>query len=111
MFYDKFDALCTKRGVSNSFAAEQAGFSRSLVSKWKNNDVAVPSPDILVKIAKYFNVPVSDLVDDEENKKDPANIGGEVLSVKQIEMIEKIKAMSKEELDKKWAALSAIFDI
>ena len=49
--------------------------------------------------------------EEEEKKENPATNGDEVLSAKQIEMIEKIKGMSKEEFDKKFAALSAIFDI
>lgn len=70
MFYDKFVYLCNQRGVSPSKAAVDAGISKSLVTKWRTNNVKVPSPDVLTKLSKYFNVPMSELIG-EENEKTP----------------------------------------
>ena len=66
VFYDKFVYLCNQKGGSPSKAAIDAGISKSLVTKWKSNNSKLPSPDVLTKISKYFNVPVSELIDEEK---------------------------------------------
>lgn len=68
MFYDKFVYLCNQKGISPSKAAIDAGISKSLVTKWKSNNSKLPSPDVLTKISKYFNIPVSELIDEEKEK-------------------------------------------
>lgn len=68
VFYDKFVYLCQQKGVSPSKAAVDAGISKSLVTKWKNNKVAIPSPDVLTRLSKYFSVPVSELIEEENEK-------------------------------------------
>ena len=72
MFYDKYAYLCKKRGISMSAAASEAGLSKSLVTKWKANNVEVPSPDVLKKLSAYFGMPVSELLGEEkhEDKKE-----------------------------------------
>lgn len=72
MFYDRFLSLCEKKGVSPTRAAVDAGISKSLVTKWKSNRVEIPSPEVLRKISAYFNVPVSELLS-EENIKAPTS--------------------------------------
>ena len=74
MFYDRFVYLCSKKGVSPSRAAIEAGISKSLVTKWKTNNAKDPSPDVLRKLAAYFSMPVSELLG-EENKKAPTENG------------------------------------
>ena len=68
MFYDRFAYLCKQKGVSPSRAALDAGISKSLVTKWKNNHTEIPSPDVLSKLSKYFGIPVSVLLDEETEK-------------------------------------------
>lgn len=70
MFYDKFASLCKDKGVSVSRGAMEAGISKSLVTKWKNNQTEIPSTDVLSKISRYFGIPVSELLGEE--KKQPA---------------------------------------
>ena len=65
MFYDKFVYLCERKRVTPTRAAIDAGISKSLVTKWKNNCVQIPSPDVLMKLSAYFGVPVSYLIDDK----------------------------------------------
>lgn len=75
MFYDRFAYLCKQKGVSPSRAALDAGISKSLVTKWKNNNTEIPSPDVLNKLSKYFGIPVSELLDEKvpaESSKRPA---------------------------------------
>ena len=74
MFYDRFVYLCKQRGVSPTRAALDAGISKSLVTKWKTNNVQDPSPDVLRRLAKYFNITVAELLG-EENKKAPTENG------------------------------------
>lgn len=101
MFYDKYAQLCKRRGVSMSAAAVEAGLSKSLVTKWKTNKVDVPSPDVLKKLSAYFNMPVSELLGEEEmgiKKEQPTDFDG--LSKKQKSLINKVMQMSDAELDK-----------
>lgn len=79
MFYDKYTQLCKRRGVSMSAAAIEAGLSKSLVTKWKTNKVDVPSPDVLKKLSAYFDMPVSELLGEEEKeqkKEQPTDFDG-----------------------------------
>lgn len=74
MFYDRFVELCKQKGVTASRGAIEAGISKSLVTKWKTSKVDVPSPDVLSKLSKYFNLPISELLG-EENEKAPTENG------------------------------------
>lgn len=56
MFYDTFAFLCKQRNISPSRAATEADISKSLVTKWKNSGTEVPSPEVLKKLSRYFNV-------------------------------------------------------
>jgi transcriptional regulator with XRE-family HTH domain len=64
--YDKFCDLCSQKGVSPSKAAMDAGFSKSLISKWKSKQEIVPSSEVLQKIADYFGVSVDYLLGKEK---------------------------------------------
>ena len=74
VFYDRFVYLCKQKGISPTRAALDAGISKSLVTKWKTNNVKDPSPDVLRKLSKYFNVTVAELLG-EETEKTPTNSG------------------------------------
>ena len=66
MFYDYFVLLCNQKGVSPSRAAVDAGISKSLVTKWKTNGTQIPSPEVLGKLSKYFDISVSQLIGEAE---------------------------------------------
>lgn len=98
MFYDKYARLCSKRGISMSAAAEEAGISKSLVTKWKRNKVEVPSPDVLKKLSTYFGIPVSELLDEEETqetKKDPEERSLSEVDKELLEMLRQIPEEQK----------------
>lgn len=57
-FYEKFLRLCNEKGVSPSKAGTDIGLSRSAVSRWANEN-AMPTDATMLKIAAYFDVPVS----------------------------------------------------
>ena len=71
MFYDRFLYLCAKKGVAPSRAAVDAGISKSLVTKWKTNNVQDPSPEVARKLANYFCISVAELLGEEEQKEAP----------------------------------------
>ena len=80
MFYDRFVYLCKMKGVSPSRAAIEAGISKSLVTKWRTNNVQDPSPDVIRKLAKYFNMTVSEILGEDEQKEKPLINGDEELT-------------------------------
>lgn len=61
-FYEKYCELCLRRGVSPSRAALEAGFSKSLVSKWKKAPGTTPNGETLKALSKYFGVPVNEFI-------------------------------------------------
>lgn len=72
MFYDKYVALCAKKGITPSAAAKEIGINKAAVSNWKYRKNG-PSDVTMQKIADYFGVPVSELT--EETKKAPTQEG------------------------------------
>lgn len=92
MFYDKYLVLCKRKGVSPSRAAEEAGFAKSLVTKWRTNQVALPSPDILAKLSSYFCIPVSELLG-EETEKAPSEF---LLTEGEMSMLELFRQVPKD---------------
>ena len=75
VFYDRYAQICEKHGISMSAAALEAGLSKSLVTKWKVNEVDVPSPDVLKKLSTYFGIPVSELLGEDKTEEKPAAQG------------------------------------
>ena len=71
MFYDRFVALCAQRGESPSRAALNAGISKAVVSKWKQNPAAFPSGAVVEKLTAYFGVSVTELLKEDAS---PAGI-------------------------------------
>lgn len=109
MFYDKYAQLCKRRGVSMSAAAVAAGLSKSLVTKWKTNNVDVPSPDVLKKLSAYFNMPVSELLGEEEKdikKEQPIEYDG--LSENRKALIDFAMSISEEKAEKFLRLLKSI---
>lgn len=94
MFYDKYAQLCKQRGISVSAAASGAGLSKSLVTKWKLNKVDVPSPEVLKKLSIYFNMPVSELLGENEKPTIPEDDG---LAENQKMLIEFAKSLTEDQ--------------
>lgn len=104
MVYDKFCDLCSQKGVSPSKAAMDAGFSKSLISKWKANQEIVPSSEVLQKIADYFGVSVDYLLGKEKQptigELHPAN----------KKLMELSRSLSPEEAEKVYKAISLLLE-
>lgn len=63
--------LCDAKRVPYTRALIEAGLSKSLYSKWKDNPQAVPNGATLQKLSTYFGVPIDYFCNDVEIKKDP----------------------------------------
>lgn len=57
MFYDKFLELCNQKNKAPSIVADELGFARSSITKWKSG--ATLRSANLKRVAAYFGVPVS----------------------------------------------------
>ncbi len=62
MFYDRYVMLCSRKGVSPSRAAIDAGLNKSSVTKWKNDPDARPTGAVIEKLTRYFGVSVAELL-------------------------------------------------
>lgn len=69
-FYDKFMSLCKQKGVKASPVCEAIGLNRSAASRWKNG--GVPDGATILKICKYFDVPITYFYEDEPPQEPPA---------------------------------------
>lgn len=91
-FYSLYCDLCKNADITPSGVANAIGFNRATVTTWKNTGNA-PKGDLLIKIAKYFDVPTDFLLGLQPfnnwdvlnaNRKlfiDATNIDSKVLSV------------------------------
>lgn len=74
MFYERFARLCEQKKMSCSAVIVENGFSSGNLKNWKNG--RIPKPEILQKLASYFNVSVDYLLGEEDkNKKTTENDG------------------------------------
>lgn len=55
MFFDVFQSLCEKKGISCKKAVEEIGLSNSIATKWKRTG-AIPKGETINRIAEYFGV-------------------------------------------------------
>lgn len=60
MFFDVFDILCKKKGVTKNKALMDCGISRTAAAKWKGG--STPNGKTLSKVAEYFGVSVNSLL-------------------------------------------------
>lgn len=66
MFYQRFEELCTQKGVRPGRACTEMGLSRSLAAKWKSTGAQLPSVDVLAKMSAYFGVSIDRILGKEE---------------------------------------------
>lgn len=70
MFWENFEAQCTKIEKTPSTVAKELGFSNSLITCWKKG--SAPLVKNRKKIADYFGITVEELMG---TKKEPAGEG------------------------------------
>ena len=62
-FYEKFYKLCRENGTRPSPVCTAIGISKSGATRWKAG--STPDGDTILKICKYFDVPVSYFYEDD----------------------------------------------
>ena len=65
-FWNRFDYLCARKGVSKRKACEDMGFSASLAAKGKHAGT-MPRPEFIFACASYFSVTADYLMGKEES--------------------------------------------
>lgn len=68
MNVSKIDQFCKLHGLSRTDLEVAAGLSNGAIGKWERS-VYGPSISQLIKVAKYFRVPVTALLADDEGGK------------------------------------------
>lgn len=77
MFWNNFEALCAKKGVSYNAAAADVGVrSSGTVTGWKNG--AKPRGPVLKRLADYFGVTVEELTGEAPEQKEKPSTTGEI---------------------------------
>lgn len=77
MFWDRFSALCVESGKSPNAVAKELGIPSGSITAWKNG--SIPRSATLIKIASHFNVAVSELAGESEQKENPAPESAELI--------------------------------
>ena len=60
--YDKVKALCDSKGISIAELEKTLEIGNGTIGKWKKHKI-VPSLTSLQKIARFFEVPIADLIE------------------------------------------------
>lgn len=68
MFYKNYELLCQKVGKKPYTVAREIGLGNSNVAQWKKG--STPRPEILQKIAEYFDVSQAVLLGFESDQKE-----------------------------------------
>lgn len=105
-FYNQYTELCAKSGYTPSGAAAAIGLSNAAASGWKKGKI--PSDVNLAKLANLFNCSVEDLTG---KKEEPITVADDELSEDQRLLIDKLLAMTPEELEKKLPAIRVILEL
>ena len=103
VFFDRFEALCKKKGVSKQKACIDCGLSRTAWNKWKAG--AIPNGDALQSLADYFSVTTDYLLTGEETKKAPTQEGEREIDDRKIKAAflgGLADGLSDEEIDEYW---------
>lgn len=66
LFWDNFYKMCLLRGTKPNPVAKEIGISSGILTKWKTTG-AIPSGEILVKIADYLGCSVDYLLGRTDN--------------------------------------------
>jgi len=93
--YEKIKSLCDDRGIKLSVLAEKTGIRSSVFTELKMGRTKKLSTPTLQKLAAFFGVPMSFLVDDPEDKDEKR----EQLFRKRMLLFDISEKASEEELD------------
>ncbi len=105
MFSDKLKELRNNAHISQSTLAKALFVSQQAVAKWEIG-TASPNPEMIKKIAEYFDVSIDYLLGREEQQKKPATETDDGLTERMRDFMDQVKTMSDEDL----ALLQSIID-
>ena len=95
MFFDIFNKLCQKKGISCKKAATDIGLANSITTKWKDRG-STPNAKTLNKIADYFGVSVGYLLGEEDNEKPILSAAKQAFIDEAMELTdEQVKALTE----------------
>lgn len=99
MFYNNFVDLCNAKGVSPTQAAEQMGFHKSQVTRWRKEE-SNPRQATIQKMMKYFQCSADDLLRETDNgqKNKPADYSADLTDA-QKKLIQLLPHMSEAEVN------------
>ena len=64
VFWKKYNELCDEHSVKPRAVAKELGISAATVTKWVND--GMPNLEMIHKIAKYFDVPIDYLINEDD---------------------------------------------
>lgn len=67
--YEKFEKLLEERGVTAYEVSKHTGVTTTTLSAWKQGRYT-PKIDKLCRIANYFEVPVTEFINDENRHRE-----------------------------------------
>ena len=102
IFSTRIKELREKAGLSMEQLAKQFGITKSRVNMWENNGT-VPRMNILVELAKYFNVTTDYLLGND----DTANLSMENMRLNTLQR--NLGKLSESDLEKAEGMLKAVF--
>ena len=73
MFWERFCELCDLKSVKPNTVAATLGLSNSVTTSWKQRN-SIPSGEILIKLADYFDCSIDFLVGRTDEVEMPAKI-------------------------------------
>ena len=94
-FYSNFLSLCNKDNKSPSRVVLEIGLKKSAVTRWKNG--GNPTDATVQKIADYFNVPVSELLDEKEKSPSKSGEGDHAIDYADDDLKEYLHRKQEEE--------------
>ena len=107
MLKQNLKALRTQKGISQSALAAMLGVSQQAVAKWESGK-AEPDSNTLKEIAKYFNVSIDYLLD---NEPEGGGVGGGaqvVLTDEEKALIDKFDALNDDGRKTLWSVLGSL---
>ena len=102
IFSTRIRELREKRGLSMEQLAKQLGITKSRVNMWENNGT-VPRMNILLEVAKYFNVSTDYLLGND----DSSNVSSENPRLSTLQR--NLGKLSEADLEKAEGMLRAVF--
>lgn len=94
MFFDQYKSLCLSIGKKPNTVAKELGIASSSITQWKHG--STPRAQLLQKIADYFDVSVSYLIEESDQKEKPATHEGDELSDFDMALLERFRKLTKE---------------